>query len=264
MDTFLRIVWPILGSIGALIVGSSTVVGLAYWAFKTFSEKWLDSKFASNLEALRHEQQKELQRLRLTIDTMLDRSVKLQTKEFEVLPQAWALLDEAFIQMRRVSMAFESIPDFNKMPAPEFDHFLQTLDWPDYLKDEFSKASDKIRFYSKIQRSRSLREADKARYELQDYLSKNGIFIEKPLREKFMSLNQLMISAWVERSMAQDDRRESKFDKAMELHENGKKMFDELEAEVHARLWSSVEIMRGSSAEEKRLKQAPFRAESQP
>ena len=75
-------------AIGALVLAGGTVTGLALWLFKLFGEKWLSSKFAKRLEAFKHDQQKEIEHLRFEISKLLDRTIKLHQREFEVLPRS--------------------------------------------------------------------------------------------------------------------------------------------------------------------------------
>jgi len=73
--------------------GGSAVI--AYVVFQYIGKKWIENKFAERLDLLRHQHALELQRLRVEIDALLSGAIKLQEKEFLVLPDAWAKLDEA-------------------------------------------------------------------------------------------------------------------------------------------------------------------------
>jgi len=86
---------PLVTAIGALVLGGGALTTITYWGFKLLASKWLDSKFAERLQALKHDQQKELEELRLKINTLFDRTTKLHQNEFESLPHAWALINDA-------------------------------------------------------------------------------------------------------------------------------------------------------------------------
>lgn len=246
-----NVVGPVLSVLGAIVIGGGTITMFAYGLFKLFSEKWLANKFAEKLESFKHEHQKELQRLRLEIDSLLDRNLKLHSREFEVLPQAWSMLDDAFREMLTASMAYLQIPDLDRMSEPQLTHFLLQLTWPDWQKDELRLASDKRRYYGDVAQWRNLQDANRHRGEFQSYLSKNGIFIQPALLSKFHELNVMMIGAFVEREMAmQSTGVPQKYDKAVELSNRGKILFDQLQIDVQTRLWSSMKVGAGAPLSE--------------
>jgi hypothetical protein len=70
-------------------------VAVAYKAFQKFGEKWLDARFAERLEKLKHEQTKEIEGTRRKVPWEFSRISKIHEKEFEVLPKAWLMLQEA-------------------------------------------------------------------------------------------------------------------------------------------------------------------------
>lgn len=76
-----------VGGVGAVV---------AYGLFQFLGRTWIENKFAEKLELYRHQQAIEIQRLRVEIDSMLSGAIKLQDREFEILPKAWEKLDEAY------------------------------------------------------------------------------------------------------------------------------------------------------------------------
>jgi len=75
--------WP--GQV-VLWLGGATVTAFA--AFKFLASKWIENKFATQLEAHKHEPAKELEELRHRINSAFSRLTKIHEKEFEVLPEA--------------------------------------------------------------------------------------------------------------------------------------------------------------------------------
>ena len=58
----------VLEILGWIATGAGTIgviVGAAWGVFKVLGQKWIDERFAKRLEAFRHEQQQELEQLRL-------------------------------------------------------------------------------------------------------------------------------------------------------------------------------------------------------
>jgi hypothetical protein len=58
--------------VGLVVVAGGGLAGIAFAIFRVLGEKWLDNKFQERLAAYRHEQQKEIERLRLNINKLFD------------------------------------------------------------------------------------------------------------------------------------------------------------------------------------------------
>ena len=86
----------ITGLISTLGITAVGAAGAAYLLFRHLGDNWLAGKFNERLEAFKHAQQQQLEQLRLRINTTFDRTVKLHANEFEVLPELWGRLNEAF------------------------------------------------------------------------------------------------------------------------------------------------------------------------
>ncbi len=240
-DTLIHTVLSVLTAIGALVVGGGAITGLSLWLFKTFASRWLDQKFARELEEFRHGHQTELQRLRLQIDTLLDRTIKLHAKEFEVLPEAWSLLSDAFSETQTIAMAFVQYPNVSGMTGRRLDEFLEGTQLANWQKDELRSATDKNRYYADALQWQGLNCASKARNRFHSYIIKNGIFIPDDIREKFFAINDLMIHAFVERQMSLSyPNLEQKFDAAQALSRQGAPIVEVLQKDLHDRLWSST------------------------
>ena len=110
--------------IGAITVPAGAIVAFAYWLFKLFSDKWLTAKFAERLENYKHSQQKELENVRFEINKLMDRTVKLHQREFDVLPEAWALLVDAHGITNAAISAFQQYPDVGRMDEAQLNEFL--------------------------------------------------------------------------------------------------------------------------------------------
>ena len=122
MTAFWHGLESVFAAVGALILGGSVITGLSFWLFQTFTSKWLDNRFARELEEFRHKHERELQRLKLEIDALLDRTIKLHSKEFETLPQAWSLLNDAFCAISTASLGIVwGIPDLDEMTASRLE-----------------------------------------------------------------------------------------------------------------------------------------------
>src|SRR5215510_4277659 len=94
-----------------MLVSAGGAAAVAYLLFQWLGKKWIENKFAQRLDQLRHQQALELQRLRVEIDAMLSGALKLQEKEFSVLPEAWAKLHEAHGLVSWIVSPMQEYPD---------------------------------------------------------------------------------------------------------------------------------------------------------
>ena len=188
----------ILATIGGVILGGGGAVGLAYWLFKVFGEKWLSAKFEERLAEFKHAQQKEIEQLRFKINALMDRTVKLHQREFDVLPEAWSRLNDAFSHVIGFSSRLQSYPDLNRFSADQLDEFLNNSRLQDWEKTELKAAKDRTQYFIKRIFWHRLSDARAACKEHHAYLKKSGIFILAETREKFYELDALMWDALTE------------------------------------------------------------------
>ena len=102
---------------------------VAYLLFQSLGKSWIENKFAEKLEQLRHQQALELQRLRVAIDSMLSGAIKLQDKEFDVLPEAWAKLDDAHGMVSSLVSPMQQYADVDRMNAVELEEHLSETEF---------------------------------------------------------------------------------------------------------------------------------------
>lgn len=123
MFDYLRQVFgPLVAAIGTVVVAGGGLSAIAYGLFRFFGERWLNTKFEERLAAYKHAQQKELEHLRLEINSLLDRNVKLHQKEFDILPQAWSLFNDAFWQIDGI-WGFKSYADVKLLSPEKLEEF---------------------------------------------------------------------------------------------------------------------------------------------
>lgn len=230
----------ILATVGAFALSGVTLTGIAYWIFKTFSEKWLNNKFAERLEAFKHAQQKELEEQKFNISKLLDRTTKLHAREFEVLPTAWAMLNDANAHAMTVLASLQSYPDFDRWTQAQQDEFIENSDLKKSQKEEFAKSKDKSRFYREHVEWRQLQEAKRVYREFNFFLLKSGIFLPDELYARFDEVGKGMWSALIDHETGlrhPSSSRPSTEDLRRFLKE-GQESLKDLKSRVHARLWS--------------------------
>lgn len=123
---------------------------MAYLLFQWLGKKWIEHKFAQRLDELRHQQALELAKLKVQIDSTLSGAIKLQDREFSVLPEAWAKLDEAHRLVSWLASPMQRYADVDRMDAEQLEEFLAATDLTESQKRDVRQAESKLRKYQEI------------------------------------------------------------------------------------------------------------------
>lgn len=230
---------PILASIGAVILGGGIVVTAAFALFRLFSDKWLSAKFDERLETFKHMHQRELEELRLKINTLFDRTTKLHQREFEVVPEAWSKLIDAHNQVWATIVSFKQYPDLDRMNSVQLEEFFTDGFLSETQKEEIRNSSQKLKLYIRMNVWHEIWKSKKALRKFHVYLLKNGIFIAPEVRAKFKTLGDYIWAALVEYEIneqwPENPRERTAF---KNLEGDGKKLMEQLESDVQGRLWN--------------------------
>jgi len=241
IESIENLVRPILTVIGTFVVAGGGLAAIVYAFFRLLSEKWLTEKFEERLAAYKHAQQRELEHLRFEIDALMDRTVKLHQREFDVLPQVWSLFNDAYWQISSF-MGFKSYPDVNRMSDVQLEELLRNSSMAQWQKDELKQKSDRTTYYVDYASWKEVVEARKVYGEWQVYFLKNAIFLPELIKDKFSAFSDLLRGALIEYQARQEEKdlKLSECKDLMRLTKEGGKLRDELEMEVHKRLWIST------------------------
>jgi len=118
MSEFWKLVLTALGAIG-------TTTGLLLFLLKQYGKSWIENRFAQRLAHFTHQQDVELHKLRIEIDSILSGALKIQEKEFETLPKAWRKLDEAFVQLNNLVSPIIRKVDLDNKSELQLEEFLE-------------------------------------------------------------------------------------------------------------------------------------------
>lgn len=232
----------VLTAVGAFVIGGGFIGAIgagAVWLSRTVSEKWLNARFEERLAAFKHEQQKELERLKGEINTEIDRINKLRQRELEALPEAWRRLAKAYGFISAVVSRMQSTPDLNRMQAEELEEFLASSEFADWQRNAIRNAEDKTGAYREHAEPFKLARAKKSSRKFYVFFRSNGIFIRARLRTRFEALDQMLVSALSERQMNFQHGTRS-FVAIDKLASEGEALYRELEADVESYLWGDA------------------------
>jgi hypothetical protein len=224
---------------GVFVIG--TIVAAAYGLFKIFGENWLDSRFAERREALKHEQQKELEALKVQIARLIDRATKLNQREFEAIPEAWARLYEAFERTRSLGALLETYPDIDNMTSERRNEFIGRCKLEELEKKELSSAENKTDYYRKRIFWHRFVETQEYARELYMYVRKNSILMPIDIRKQFQKLDQLIRSALIDQEHNHRFAHEQIIEEWDKFVKDGETIMTNLEKAIEQRLSSLAE-----------------------
>jgi len=164
---------------------------------------------------------------------------KLHQHEFQVLPDAWGLLINAFVETKAFVSSFQTYPDLVKMNPAQFAEFVEACPLAAWQKEELKHAPEhgKQKYYQDHVFWHSRNCTVKASNECHTFLRKNGIFIERAIKEQFQTIDQLMRQAITMREAIQRDGVQE-WEKIEAFSTKGDALLDKLEDAVQGRLWT--------------------------
>jgi len=191
----------ILRIFGEIMAYGGGGAAVAYFLFQFFGKNWIENKFAQNLEQHKHAQAIELQRLRVEIDSMLNGAIKIQEKEYEVLPEAWRLLNEAFSLLSNLVAPFQQYPDLDRMNPEQLNEFLDGSELRESQNKEIRASGKKVDKYQELITWHRVNIVKSACIAFNDYIAKNGIFLPPELKQQFDAAKNELWSALIDKEV---------------------------------------------------------------
>jgi len=191
--------------LGKIFIYGGGTVAIAYGLFIFLGKKWIENKFATQLEEYKTKQNKELEDFKYKINALFNRVVKIHEKEYEVLPEAWVKLHDARDKLSALVSPLQSYPDFGLSSDAEIISILKNdYKWQDDQVDKLIKAPDKNEFFKNAifwQRSYG---TQKKIVDFHKYITRNSIFMSKELKEQFSKADDLMWNSLVSRKIGEE------------------------------------------------------------
>jgi len=217
--------------------GGSAAV--AYLLFQWLGKTWIENKFAQRLDQLKHEQALELQRLRVEIDAMLSGAIKLQEKEFSVLPDAWIKLDEAHSLVSWLVSPMQQYANVERMNSVQMEEFLSDTEFTESQKEELRNSRERRCTYQDILFWHRLHKVKAAFADLQSFVARNGIFLTLELEEKFSRISDALWSAVISKEVGHEVKNwKMQSEGWTKIKEETEPLYKDIKREIQSRLQS--------------------------
>lgn len=230
----------VLGKL-VLVGGGGAVI--VYQVFKFLAAKWLEEKFKKNFQQLVHDQNKEIERLKTELTKSFDRAAKLHQREFEALPQVWDKVSEAYWTAASLVSPLQMHSDLNMMLPKQLESFVAKSELAEWQKEEVLVSPDKTKKFQELIYWHKLSRGFAAIRDADVVLSRIGIFVQDPIKDKLRAVIDLGHGALVEDQINHEhppskfsDRLKSEIDR---MRTDGKTWMEEAEILIKARLWEN-------------------------
>jgi hypothetical protein len=233
---FTNFLSELLATLGGIVALLTAVGGVSYAFFKVFAEKWLTARFEKQASSIRHQQQIDFANFKFEMDRYADRAVKLNQREFEVLPTAWSKIFEAYSLTRSI-LGLESFPDLQALKPSQLEDYLQKSDLTDNQKQEIRESKDKNTYIQQHLTQKKFSAIGEKIRDAHIYVRQNSIFMPAELRGKFQAIEDLVWGAFVEQEVNRMPQRSKHvIDYTMRLLKEGAPLIEDLENALEPRL----------------------------
>lgn len=174
--------------------GAMIVVGTFRW----LGSKWIEARFATQLEVSRQQHATAIERLKFQIAGLLDRTQKLNQREFEILPDIWKKLDDAYVATAYLLSRWRTHPDLSRMSEPQFEEWLGLQEIANFQKQELRLAEprDRVNLYSGFVKWIEVHKADVAVKEFLNTLSRGSIYLHPETFERIDEFGKRLAMAF--------------------------------------------------------------------
>ena len=164
----------------------------------------MDRHFASQLEKLKHEHQKELENVKHTIQSTFSRIVKVHEREYEVLPKAWFLLNVFLGSATNAVKLLKFRPQLQNMPGSQFEEFLDASKLTPHQRETLRMSSNRQEYYEKAISGIELDDAKEANRTFNNYWIEHQLFMSADLVANFEEVSKAISSGLIDYEVGKD------------------------------------------------------------
>lgn len=189
----------ILKFIGQMVFVGGGAAAITLGLFIFLGKSWVDRKFAQALEKYKGQQNTELEKLKLKINTLFNKVVKIHDREYEILPGLWQKLVILELEVARAVNMFKQMPDLDKFSPEVLDDFLEVEKVPKIVAEQIRRSRNKITEYDSYCDRKQMNVALGAFHNYKQYFDENKIFLREDIKKRFAEIDQKMWGVWASR-----------------------------------------------------------------
>lgn len=234
------------------VLTTTAVVGVVAWLGRTTFEKWLSSRFETELQAFKHRQSLEIENLRHRFGALIDRKLKLNQQEFEIIPRLWLLMNTSYSEISQLVSRGREVPALDRLSDERLEEWLASIELLESAKKRIREIKPPERQTIFLEES-----AWPKLGRAQDYFAKyhnavldEGFFLPVELEAKLKAMSELQIGAISERKISLNmfEKIPTLRDHADRLLKDGPVLQQEIKTMIRARLWKDAEEAENADA----------------
>jgi hypothetical protein len=185
-----------------------------------------------------------MEKVRLEASRILDRSIRLTEREFEVSAEAWSLVFEVYIRTMSAMPGFRQYPDLEHASDEVVRRVAAGADLDEFEINELIKrpGNERNKYYSDRMRAHEIWDAKKAVQTASHYLAKKALFLEKDVHSRLTEFVDRAWTAIVDQELVWEMRGQGPIPKDLrrddeEFRKTGESKIKDLEQFVRERFW---------------------------
>jgi hypothetical protein len=226
----------ILAFLSQAAVGAIFVLGFIGLAPAKLGDRIFGHYLERRLAALRHDQSRQIEKLRAELALVGDRGIRSNEKEFQAITAAWEHFLDAYGATMECAIAFRRYPDFRKLSEMEVKQYLESTEITDRQREAVMTAADKNATFSRLVEINQIHAAGVAIYNARNLIGRQAIFIPDDLLALFEATMKKLSEAQIQRSMEPHYGAYSELKGVEWLVENGERERVSLLAAVRQRI----------------------------
>jgi hypothetical protein len=178
----LHSLFAVLGQVGL----TAGVAAAAAWAFTVwFAQKHIEARIKAaadqHLAKQKHEFDRTIEGLKARVGRLQDRASKLHQREYEVLPDAWGLLNKAYGIAQEATGSQAIYLGKNGGDREAIEAIIEQCDLEDWQKARLKASPHWYSDYTEMRLDKSITNARAAIIEFRNFVILNGVLIQEPL-----------------------------------------------------------------------------------
>ncbi len=167
----------------ASLGGAAAITGLSLtWFGKKIVERQIE---------------KSAEKAKYKIEAEFDRISKIQSHEFNILPELWHKLLNLMGNLSYITNPVKEFPDLNRMNEEELIENLGKKDWPEHIKKQILESTDKEGTYLFWAMKKAFFDTEKLLNDFHNYYLINKIFLTEDMDNCLEKIDSLCLDVLV-------------------------------------------------------------------
>ena len=137
---------------------------------------------------------RNMEYVKANLESMIDKSVKVNEIQFKVIPDTWGKLYDAWIKMTLCNAVFDT-NSVTVMSQSAFEEYMRHLELEPYIIEELRHSTNRNNDLLRAINCSRIAKAKKAIFDFRDIINSNSIFIEKEIVESMHKLYNMLNAA---------------------------------------------------------------------